>query len=81
MINKQFKFEAKPLKISKPLKIKVKVTKYQKLVRDLYVTKTKFKFEGKIPNDSKVIMFTRNHTDNDDGTQNNTSPPVGWERG
>ena len=27
---------------------------------------TWFKFEGKIPNDSKVIAFTRNHTDDDD---------------
>ena len=33
-----------------------------------------------IPNDSKVIMFTRNHTDdntdyNDDGTKKKISPP------
>ena len=27
---------------------------------------TLFMFEGKIPNDSKVIAFTRNHTDNTD---------------
>ena len=42
------------------------------LVRDLYVINTWFKFEGKIPNDSEVIMFTRNHTydDDDDGTKN-----------
>ena len=35
-----------------------------------------FKFEDKIQNTSKVIVFTRNHTD-DDGTKNNVSPPVG----
>ena len=34
--------------------------------RSLYAIKTRFKFEGKIPKDSKVIMFTRNHTDKDD---------------
>ena len=48
--------------------------------------KTCFKFDGKIPNDSKVIKFTRNHTNNDDtgdddedddGTKNNMSPPEG----
>ena len=37
------------------------------------------KFEGKIQNDSKVIAFTRNHTDTDDaeddGTKNKMSPP------
>ena len=45
---------------------------------------TWFKFEDKIHNTSTVIMFTRNHTDNDsdadnddDGTKNNMSPPVG----
>ena len=40
-----------------------------------------FKFEGKIQNTSKVIMFTRNHTDDDAdvdaGTKNNLSPPIG----
>ena len=40
-----------------------------------------FKFEYKIQNTSKVFVFTRNHTDNDeadeDGTKNNMSPPVG----
>ena len=56
-----------------------------KLVRDLYVINTWFKFEGKIQNDSKVITFIRNHTDDDDdkddnGTQNNMSPH-GWTRG
>ena len=43
---------------------------------------TCFKFEGKIQNASKVIMFTRNHTDDsndadDDGTKNNVSPQSG----
>ena len=32
-----------------------------------------FKFEDKIQNTSKVIMFTRNHTD--DRTKNNMSSP------
>ena len=42
-----------------------------------------FKFEDKIQNTSKVIVFTRNDTDNDnddtddDGIKNNMSPPVG----
>ena len=40
-----------------------------------------FKFEGKIQNASKVIMFTRNHTDDDAdvdaGTKNNLSPLIG----
>ena len=38
-----------------------------------------FKFEDKIQNTSKVIVFTRNHTDgaNDDRTKYNMSPPVG----
>ena len=64
------------------LKIKVKVTSFQ-IGRDLYVINTWFKFEGKIKNASKVIAFTRNHTDDDDGaddddeegTKNNMSPP------
>ena len=43
-----------------------------------------FKFEDKIQNTSKVIVFTRNHTDvedddadndDDDGNKNNMSPP------
>ena len=44
------------------------------------------KFEGKIPNDSKVIMFTKDHTNNDeadngdeednDRTKNNMSSRV-----
>ena len=40
--------------------------------------KTQYKFESKIPNDSKVIVFTRNHTDDDDEdvTKNNMSPSV-----
>ena len=49
---------------------------------------TWFKFEDKIQNTSKVIVFTRNHTDdndddadnNDDGTKNNMSPPGRWGR-
>ena len=38
---------------------------------------TWFKFEDKIQNTSKVIVFTRNHTDDadDDGTKNNMSTP------
>ena len=41
---------------------------------------TWFKFEVKIQNTSKVIVFTRNHTDDDDadeddGTKNNMSLP------
>ena len=53
------------------------------LVQDPYVINTWFKFEDKIPNDQKVILFTRNHTDDkadddadNDRTKNNTSPPV-----
>ena len=76
MISKQFKFEDKILngkilknkkqnfvafKANLTLKIKVKVK-----VRDLYVINTWFRFEGKIENASKVIVFTRNHTDADD---------------
>ena len=49
---------------------------------------TWFKFEGKIQNNSKVIVFTRNHTnaddagdddpgDDDDETKNNMSPGGG----
>ena len=36
---------------------------------------TWFKFEDKIQNTSNVIVFTRNHTDDDDGTKNNMSRP------
>ena len=41
-----------------------------------------FKFEGKVQNDSKVIAFTRNLTDDDDDnaddrTKNNVSPRLG----
>ena len=44
---------------------------------------TWFKFEDKIQNASKVIVFTRNHTDDadaddaddDNRTKNNTTPP------
>ena len=45
------------------------------LAQDHYMINTLFMFEGQIPNDSKVIAFTRNHTDNadedddDDGTK------------
>ena len=43
-----------------------------------------FKFEDKIQNTSKVIVFTRNHTDDsddaDDETIKNMSPP-GWGGG
>ena len=37
------------------------------------------KFEDKIQNTSKVIVLTRNHTDDDEGTKNNimSPPPVG----
>ena len=48
------------------------------LVQDLYVINIWFKFEDKIQYTSKVIVFTRNHTDEDDaddGTKNNMSPP------
>ena len=51
------------------------------LFRDLYMINIWFKFEGKIQNTSKVIVFTRIHTDDDtdddddDGTKNNMSPP------
>ena len=47
------------------------------MVRDVYVINTWSKREAKIQNTSKVIVFTRNHTDDDtddDGTKNNTSP-------
>ena len=45
---------------------------------------TQLKFEGKIHYGSKVVTFTRNHTDDDDaddaddGTKNNMSPPSRW---
>ena len=58
-----------------------------KLVRDLCRINTWVKFEDKIPNDSKVITFTRNHTDDndadndDDRTKNSTAPPVGGREG
>ena len=50
------------------------------LVRDFYVINIWFKFEEKIQNTSKVFVFTRNHTDDDndaddDKTNNNVSPP------
>ena len=50
----------------------------------LYVIKTRFKFEGKILNDSKVIMFTRDYTDDNDYrtiTQYVFHPVGGGERG
>ena len=37
-----------------------------KLAQDHYMITTLFMFEGKIPNDSKVIAFTRNHTEDTD---------------
>ena len=37
----------------------------------LYVINTCFNFEGKIPNDSKVTAFTRNHTKDADETKTN----------
>ena len=61
------------------------------LLRDFYMIKTWFKFEGNIPNDPKVIVFTRNHTDDGAGNDNdayddketkqNMPPPVEWGRG
>ena len=70
-ILKIFKKFLKSLKPNLTLKIKVKVFE---LVRDIYVIKW-FKFEDKIQNTSKVIVFTRNHTDDnsddDDGTKTN----------
>ena len=54
---------------TKILKIKIKVTSFQTCPRP-YVINTWFKFEDKIQNLSKVIVFTRNQTDDadDDGT-------------
>ena len=66
------------------LKIKVKVTSFE-LIQDLYVINTLFKFEDKIQNTSKVIVFTRNHKDDtddadaEDGSKNSMSPF--WLRG
>ena len=62
---------------TKILKIKIKVTSFQTCLRP-YVINTWFKFEDKTQNLSKVIVFTRNQTDDadDDGTKNNMSPPV-----
>ena len=57
------------------LKIKVKVKSFQTRPRSL-CDQYMVKFEGKIQNDSKVIVFTRNHSHNDeDRTKNNKSPP------
>ena len=53
------------------LKIKVKVTSFQTRPRPLC---DQYLVQDKIQNNSKVIVFTRNHTD-DDGTKNNMSPP------
>ena len=39
---------------------------------------TSFKFEDKIQNASNVIVFTRNHAD-DDRTKNNMSPRSGGD--
>ena len=51
---------------------------FKELVKDLYVNNTWLKFEDKIQNTSKVIIFTRNHTD--DATEPKTIhvclPPV-----
>ena len=47
-----------------PIKIRSRSPVFE-LVRDLYVINTWFKFEGKIQNTSEVIVFTRNHTDDD----------------
>ena len=47
------------------LKIKARSPGF-KLVHDLYMNNAWLKCEGKIPNDSKVIRFTRNHKDDDD---------------
>ena len=69
------------LKLNLTLKIKVKVTSFRTPPRPLYDQyMTWFKFEDKIQNASKVIVFTRNHrdaTDADDNnrTKNNMSPP------
>ena len=84
MINKQFKFDDKFKKTRSfqaqfDLEDQGKSSPVFKLVRDFHVIKTWFKLEGKIQNPSKVITFTRNHTDdaNDDRTKNNVSSPVG----
>ena len=61
------------------LKIKDKFTSFE-LIHDLYqYINTSFKFEGKIQNDSKVISFTRKHTDDDadaDGTKKQCLPLI-----
>ena len=61
------KIKTKILEVSRPR------SPVFKLVRDLYVINTWFKFED------KITVFTRNHTDNDaddndDRTKNNVSP-------
>ena len=64
------------LKANLTLKVKVKVTRFRTHPR-LYVINIWFKFEDKILNTSKVIVFTRNHTDDDAddyGTKNNVPP-------
>ena len=55
------------------LKIKVKDTRFGICPRPW------IKLEGKIQNDSKVIVFTRNHTDDadDNGTKNIVTPSQG----
>ena len=58
------KIKTKILEVSRPI---------FKLVRDLHVTLHCFKFEDEIQIISKVTVFTRNHTDDDDGTKNNHS--------
>ena len=57
MVNKQFKLQDKILTRSR--------SPVFELIQNLHVN-TWFKFEGKIQNASKVIAFTRNHTDNED---------------
>ena len=50
-----------------------------KSVQNLYVINTWFMFEGKIPNDYNVIVFTKNHTDDNadgDRTKKKLTPPV-----
>ena len=49
---------------------KVKVNRFQTGPRPLQIN-TLFMFEGKIPNESKVIAFTRNHTDDADEDDDN----------
>ena len=55
------------------LKVKVKVTSFPTRPR-VYMINTWFTFKGKIQNDSKVIAFKKNYTDDaDDGTKSSMS--------